>query len=95
MIWEVQAAIMALAELGQHDVLLELEGIHAGLARDCGTDGSPSDDWRRRFEGALANAHRTAGAAADDVVLRGRAVPATERAARVAALIEQATAAIA
>jgi len=92
MVWDVQGVIIALVELGGNEAALELEGIHAGLAHDCGTAASPYEEWRQRLDQALATAKAQLGAAAGAAIARGRAIPATDRGARIAQLAEQATA---
>lgn len=66
MIWDVQGVIIALVALGRHEAALELEGIHAAVAHDCGTAASPTDEWRERLERALATAHTDLGKAASE-----------------------------
>jgi len=91
MVWDVQGAINALARLGHHEAVLELEGIHNVLAHDCGSDASPNAGWRGQFEAALATARASVGDSASVIIARGRAVPAVERGTRIAEVVDQAT----
>jgi hypothetical protein len=95
MIWDIQAVITELAELGAHEAILELEGIHRALADDFGGTASPTQEVRIRLARALSEAEANLGDAASGAIATGRAVPAAERGARIVQLVEQATAEVA
>jgi len=91
MVWDLEGAIVALAGRGRYESALELAGIQAGCAQDSGADSSPSEDWRQRRQRAIETARTGVGDAAEELIARGREVPAERRGTRVAEVVEEAT----